>query len=269
MSFDVNDFQREVIEKSRAVPVLVDFWAEWCGPCRMLGPVLEKLAGEAGGRWTLAKLDTEAHQDVAAAYGIMSIPSVKLFVNGEVADEFMGALPEAQVRRWLDRALPSPHAKAVAAGRAKLAAGDYAAAEALASGVLAEAPDDIDAQTLVAEALLHRDPAAAARMAGVIEDRLEDPRRAEAIRVLARLASLTAADLPESPARAPLLGAGKAVLAGDWEEAMRDLLEVMNADRRYADGAAREAGKSLFVLLGLEHPVTERYQRQFASLLHV
>ncbi|HEY6866409.1 MAG TPA: thioredoxin, partial [Candidatus Eisenbacteria bacterium] len=103
MSHDITDFEQDVIAKSRTVPVLVDFWAEWCGPCRVLGPVLERLADQAQGRWVLAKLDTERFTDVASRYGIMSIPNVKLFVNGEVADEFVGALPEREVRAWLER----------------------------------------------------------------------------------------------------------------------------------------------------------------------
>jgi putative thioredoxin len=269
MAFETNDFQRDVIERSRTVPVLVDFWAEWCGPCRILGPLLEKLAGEAGGRWELAKVDTEAHQDLAAHYGIMSIPNVKLFVNGEVADEFVGALPEAEIRRWLEEAIPSPHAKTVAAGRERLAAGDFAGAEALAAGALAAAPADPDARMLLAEALLHRDPARAEQLAAALAEERGDPLRAEAIRALARIAALEPGALPESPAREPMLYAAAAVRAGDYAGAMERILDVMRADRRYADGIARDAGRSLFVLLGLEHPVTERYQRAFGSLLHV
>jgi len=268
MSFDTDDFQRDVIERSHSLPVLVDFWAAWCGPCRVLGPVLEKLAGEADGRWALAKVDTEAHPDVATRYGIMSIPNVKLFSGGEVVNEFVGALPEAQVRRWLEQAIPSPHAQDVAAGRARLAAGDFAGAEAAATRVLEPVPGDRDARALLAEALLPRDPAGAERIATSLENEV-DARWVEAVRTLARLASIDPASLPDAPARAPMLEASSAVRRGDYMAAMGHLLEVMRADRRYADGMAPEAGKSLFVLLGLDHPVTEQYQRRFASLLYV
>jgi putative thioredoxin len=139
MSHDVTDFQAEVIERSRTLPVLVDFWAAWCGPCRVLGPLLEHLAGEAGDRWALAKVDTEKFPELAGQYGVTSIPSVKLFAGGEVVDEFVGALPEADIRRWIDAALPSPLAARVAEARGLVAGRAYrSAAETLREVLAAE-----------------------------------------------------------------------------------------------------------------------------------
>ena len=100
------DFQSDVIEASKTTPVLVDFWAEWCGPCVMLSPSLEKLANEAGDSWNLIKVNTESQPDLAIKYGIRSIPNVKLFVNGELAAEFIGALPEEEIKRWLELNIP-------------------------------------------------------------------------------------------------------------------------------------------------------------------
>ena len=123
MLYEVEDFTKDVIDRSRTVPVLVDFWAEWCGPCRTLGPVLERLAGKAGGRWVLAKVDTDRNQELAARYGIRGIPNVKLFVDGEVANEFTGTLPESAVAQWLERALPDPLRNEVARAEGLLQSG--------------------------------------------------------------------------------------------------------------------------------------------------
>ena len=100
------DFQSDVIGASKTTPVLVDFWAEWCGPCVQLSPTLEKLAEEAGDSWTLLKVNTESQPELAAEYGIRSIPNVKLFVNGEISGEFVGALPEEEIKRWLESNIP-------------------------------------------------------------------------------------------------------------------------------------------------------------------
>ena len=101
--YDTDNFDVDVLERSREKPVLVDFWAAWCGPCRVIGPVLERLADDNGDDWELRKLDTEKHPDIARQYRITSIPAVKLFVDGEVKDEFVGALPEQMIVLWLKR----------------------------------------------------------------------------------------------------------------------------------------------------------------------
>jgi len=103
--FDVQDFERDVIERSKTTPVLVDFWAAWCAPCLMLGPVLEQAVTDANGAWTLAKVDTESFPEYAMKYGVRSIPNVKLFINGEVVDEFVGAIPKAAVEQFMSKAL--------------------------------------------------------------------------------------------------------------------------------------------------------------------
>ena len=99
------NFNEEVLEKSKKIPVLVDFWASWCGPCMMLGPILEKIAYDYDGKVIVAKAATDDNMDAARKYGVMSIPSVKLFKDGEVLDEFVGAQPEAIIREWLDQKL--------------------------------------------------------------------------------------------------------------------------------------------------------------------
>jgi putative thioredoxin len=98
-------FQKEVLDKSREKPVVVDFWAPWCGPCRILGPTLEKLARQNKGKWRLVKINSDRQPELARRYGVRGIPAVKLFVDGDVVDEFVGALPEHQVKAWLEKAI--------------------------------------------------------------------------------------------------------------------------------------------------------------------
>ncbi|NTU88166.1 MAG: thioredoxin, partial [Chlorobiaceae bacterium] len=107
------DFQGDVLDQSHDIPVLVDFWAAWCAPCRMLGPVLERLAEKYSGSWRLVKIDTEQFPELAERFGVKGIPDVRLFVNGEIVDSFSGALPEHQIEQWLKKAIPGPYAREV------------------------------------------------------------------------------------------------------------------------------------------------------------
>jgi len=125
------DFQTEVIEQSKTIPVLVDFWAPWCGPCRILAPVLERLAERHAGKWALVKINTDEFPEISTQYGIRGIPNVKLFSDGVVIDEFTGALAEYQIEQWLKKALPSPWTADVERASAELAAGNEDAALAL------------------------------------------------------------------------------------------------------------------------------------------
>jgi putative thioredoxin len=271
VSHDVSDFQTQVIERSRQVPVLVDFWAEWCGPCRVLGPILERLAGEARGRWELAKLDTEAHPEVAARYSIASIPNVKLLVNGEVVDEFVGVLPESRIRAWLERALPSPRAAQVAEARAAIERGDYEHAAVLLQPIVESEPDNHEARLALAVALLHLNPAAVASVTGPLADHPELGDHAEALNTLAQavLAAARPGELPDDPLRERFVTAAEAVSRGDWAAAVEGFIEVMRAQRDWGDGLAKSAARAAFIHLGFDHPVVERFHRAFSGALHV
>ena len=260
------DFQSDVLEKSREKPVVVDFWAPWCGPCRVLSPVIERLARESGGAWRLVKINVDAHPALAQRYGIRGIPAVKLFVDGAVAGEFVGALPEYAVRQWLDEHLPSAAKKHLAAAQAALAAGDRAAARAAFEAALAEEAGGATAEAArlgLARLVVFEDPARAEALAGG----LFAP-EAESVRHLAALLQRDPAGLPEGPARDRYADALAALKAGDFDAALGGFIAVLQRDRAYDDDGARRAAVALFQVLGEDDPVVKKHRPVFNMSLY-
>jgi putative thioredoxin len=271
---DVTDFQAEVIERSREVPVVADFWAAWCGPCKVLGPVLERLAGAAGGRWQLAKIDTDAHPTIAAEHGIRSIPAVKLFVDGAVVSEFVGALPEESIRQWLAEVLPGPEADRLReAGRllAGTVPSERERARSLLEEVLRHDADNEEARGLLAEALVFEDPAAAVTLLEAIGLGAKHGERAEAVRTVARLLQLPrdGEGLPASEARDAYLEAIGALARRDFDAALAGFIEVAGRERTLDGDGARNACLAIFALLGDDAELTREYRKQLARALFV
>lgn len=260
-SFDSNsgDFEQTVIAASRRVPVLVDFWAEWCAPCRTLKPVLEKLAAEYGGRFVLAKVDSDRNQELAARYGVRGIPNVKAFVGGEMVDEFTGAQSEAQVRAFIERLLPSPAEPLRTAAAEARGQGDLEVARSLLEDALALDPANEAARLDLAEIHLDAQRPDAARTildAAVIT---ESARRSALLARLklaavgagadsAALKERIAADGNDLDARLQLANA--LALRQDYRESLEQLLEIVRRNRKWQDEAARKSMLDLFTLLG-------------------
>jgi putative thioredoxin len=253
-SFDVTEaeFEAAVLERSLQVPVLLDCWAPWCGPCRSLGPVLEKLAREYGGEFVLAKLNTDEAPEISAALQIRSIPLVVLFIGGQPVDQFLGALPEGQIRAFLDKHL-QPEPTPVDQLRAEAATSEGEAAEALLHEALAAEPGHADASYDLAERLIARGALdlAQARLDGIATAERTDRHDALAKRVaLARnrpqgdaraLTARIAANPKDHDARYALA----AILAyeGQFGAAFDQLLETVLRDK----GEFRERARKQLV----------------------
>jgi len=255
LSFDVSeaDFEKTVLERSLDVPVLLDCWAPWCGPCRSLGPVLEKLAQAYGGRFVLAKLNTDEAPQISAALQIRSIPLVVLFVGGRPVDQFVGALPESKIREFIDRHLQPQVSPTEQLRTDAAAAPDAATAEALLKNALAIEPGHAGATLDLAERLLDRRALddAQALLAGLPAAARDDRHAALSARLQLALnrpagdpqalAARIAADGKDFEARFEL--AALLVYEGNFRAAFEQLLEVVLRDK----GEQRERARKQLV----------------------
>lgn len=264
--------EREILEPSKNVPVLVDFWAPWCGPCRVLGPVLDKLAAEANGRWKLVKVNTDEHPEIAQRYRIQSIPAVKLFDQGRVAAEFVGALPESQVRIWLEKFVPREATRAVAAAKAALAQGRRIEALKEARAALAADPGQTEARALVAALTLLDEHAEALELAESVSEGDPGADLAQAVRTLAQLWDVqpTAAEAEGAAGQAweKYRQGITAFKNRRFTEAVEAWIASMKLSRKPDDDGARRACVALFRWLGEDHEVTLEHRRAFASALY-
>jgi putative thioredoxin len=273
------DFDRQVIERSRERPVVVDFWAPWCGPCRMLGPILEQLAREKQGEFILAKVNIDENQRLALEYGIESIPAVKAFRNGRLVGEFVGLYPEAAVREFVDRLLPT-EADRLAAEAAALEVGNPAEAEARYRRALELDRNNDGALVGLARLLVARgqDDEAGELLAraGRVGEHGAEAERLEAIVSLRRLARefgneaaarrRVEAD-PQNAEYRYQLGVVLAA-AGRHAEALQTLLAAAEMDRTLAASQVREAMVQVFQVVGVRSELADEYRDKLTRLLY-
>jgi len=249
------DFEQVVIEGSKTRPVVLDLWATWCGPCRTLSPILEKVAQERDGAFLLAKLDVDANPTVAGALGVQSIPTVVAFRDGEPATGFVGAYPEQEVNRFVDSILPSEAELTAEAAQAEESAGDLEGAEERYREALARDPGNREAAVGLGRILADRGDRDAALE--LVTPHLPDP---EAERVVAALRVGSWADEDGQGT----LAAGKRLASrGNWREALEAMLASVPEDRE----SARDAMVSVFSVLGDDDPLVVEYRRKLTNVL--
>lgn len=279
VTITAGNFMSEVVEASAHTPTLVDFWAPWCGPCRQLMPILDRLAKDYGGRFKLAKVNTDEEQELARQVGIRSLPTVVLFKDRTAVDHFIGLVPESQIREMLDRHLPKLNDGPLSRARALKSAGDYAGARALLEQTLANDADNIELQAEIVELrALEGDLDGARRLWHELQGKEPNHpliKRLSAllefstviasfpdVRALRQRASENPQDLDARHALAV-----HQLLGGDVEPAIDTWLDFMRNHAAYKDNLGRRSLVLAFELIGEADPIVRQTRREMAKLI--
>jgi putative thioredoxin len=270
MNYEVKDFSVDVIQASHNKPVLVDFWAEWCGPCRVLGPVLERLAGNNNGEWTLVKINSDEHPELSTKYGIRSIPAVKLFHKGEVVNEFVGALPEKAIKDWLKKNIPSKFQDMLTKAEALISSGNENEARRILNDVLIHDSGNSAAKIHLARIYLFEDTEKAIQLFAGIEETSENAEMINSLKTIAELINENN-QLPVegSPTKELYKEAVRSLREKKFDQSLEKFIEIIRTDRYYADDIARKACIAIFKFLSEENEITSKYRRDFGRALYV
>lgn len=273
----------DVVGRSRQIPVLVDFWADWCAPCKQIAPVLEKLARELKGKLLVAKVNADREPLVTQQFGVRGLPTLKLIVQGQLAGELVGAQPEAAIRQWLAPFLAASEPESPAEDEqdfhgsvlALLADGHFEEAAAALTARLAEDKNDHRAREMLAEILVQESRLDEAAELLSAADAVPELKRARALLAFARrtdgIPSLHALELQmaaDAGTETRYRYALRLVTANRLPEGLDMLLQVMRADRQYGEDAARKSLLEVFDMLGRDDPLTVEYRRRMASMLY-
>ncbi|WP_337866097.1 thioredoxin [Ignavibacterium sp.] len=271
MNYDTNNFQKDVIEQSFTIPVLVDFWAEWCAPCRILGPVLEKLAEKYEDQWILVKLNTDKFPEIANEYGIRGIPNVKLFHKGKVINEFTGALPEHMIEDWLQKSIPSKFSDMIEKAKMLLAEGKVEDAKIILEQVHNGDINNGEVKILLAKILVYENPKESLRLVESAQLSNHTVELAEAITTMSKLFEKleNKDELEDNPVKAFYIEAIKDLRDKKFESALEKFIELIRENKAYDDEGARRACIAIFKYLGEEHEVTLKHRRDFGRALYV
>ena len=273
-------FQDEVIEASRAQPVLVDFWADWCGPCKMLAPVLERVAADYAGRARVVKVNTDVEMELAQAHGIRSLPTMRVFRHGQAVDELIGVQPDSAIRAAIERYLERPSDTTRAEATRLIEAGQPEQAVLLLEAVVREEPDNTDARVELIEALASAGRAeAATEQFEALPVQALDAARLKGMEARLLLARAVAGQpdievlrqaLEQDPSdlAAACALAAREFQSGRHDEALERWLGVLRKDRNFSDGLARRCLLAALDLMDDEQGLVHEYRRKLMALLH-
>lgn len=275
---EVQDFRTEVVDRSFEVPIVVDFWAPWCGPCRALGPVIEAMAGEANGLWELKKVNTDENQEIAQALNIQSIPAVKMIYQGKIIGEFVGALPKPQIAKWLAEHLPEISGEGeeeAIQDSEKLPALDEVIKEIVQvpdpefimylDEYLNQNPDDVKAKVYKATHIVFSDPAEAEELTNSIKE--GDPLY-DQVHDIRTLAHFYITEFDDSKVGKLLSESRDHLDHGRQDRSMQLIIDSMHIDKTYKDEIARKTGIALFHIFGKNHPISKSMRKYFDMAIY-
>jgi putative thioredoxin len=264
-----SDFEYEVVAYSKQIPVIVDFWAEWCGPCKMIGPLLEKLTEEAQGAYRLAKVDVDENPNLALRYGVRSIPMIKAFRDGQVIGEFVGAQPESRIREFIRSIAPSQTDLTHERGISKLNEHNWSAAEEAFREYLLDYPENPSGLLGLAKSTLMQGNISEAK--NLLEKIPPSKEYASVTMIKPLLDALKSEQNDELLSEDSLLETYKNSLRlirkGNFPSAMDGLLEILRQDKNYRNGEIKRIMLGLFEVLGNENPFSRQYRNEFASVI--
>ncbi len=263
------DFEYQVLAYSQHIPVVVDFWAEWCVPCRTLGPMLERLTLEAGGAFRLAKVNVDQNQNLSLRYNVRSIPAVKAFRDGKMVSEFVGMQPEPKLKEWLRALAPSSTDLLLEKGLSLISEGEWVSSQEAFQEILKVNPDSAPALFGLAKSILAQGQVDEAQRILQSLPPSREFARAEALLPLtqALIRQQNGENNHDQPLEAAYQRALRLILRGNIPASLDGLLDILREDKYFRDGEVRQVILGLFELMGDENPVTRQYRQELASVL--
>lgn len=265
-----NNFTSEVIRRSYSTPVLVDFWAPWCGACKVLSPTLELLHERHKTEWVLVKINVEKYPILAERYNVTSIPSVLLFIDGEVADEFVGAIPGHTIEAWLKNVLPEKPDSSLTEAQRLYITGHREESVSLLNKILQEQPESRKAKVLLALQTVLDDPQRAMELVGNTEPVGILGEMAEAVRIINKFlkTDIKTSEILKDKAGEHFDAAVKALKSKNVEICLQELTAALKEEQDYKSGYVRDVIVALFIHLGNEHELTVKYRKEVSRALY-